>query len=503
MLLPPLRAKLKFLFYPGLRLASLFLLISWAVLPTFFSALAATSYVDATSGRDTNTGLSEATAWKTIAKVNASRFNPGDQILFKRGEIWRGQLIVPSSGSNGNPIAFGAYGDGIKPKILGSVNLGSTESWSLYSENIWKSSIASVTDIGNLIFNNEASVGVKKSAKVDCTTQGDFFWDSSGNYLYLYSTSNPAAYYSAIEAARNIDVIYMEGKGYVTIQDLDIRYSAVNGINLSGWSAVNENNNIIIQRNSISYCGGYKSGGVRCGNGIQVFGFATNIIARYNRVDNIYDQGLDIEIWTAGHRVSNVSFYYNVVSNCECSIGFGFQGDSVTTSDTIKFENNVLFNAGGSWGHSQRPDPFGHNLFYWLTTMPVTNLFFRNNIFLTATGKNLYIEWKNPIAGLTSNYNLFYPDGASAFSYLGNTYNFANYKTTSGKDAHSISSDPLFVSIFIPDFHLQSTSPARNAGTSVGLTLDYEGNPVRTPPNIGAYENHKLAAPTALKIITD
>jgi hypothetical protein len=49
----------------------------------------ATYYVDATSGKDTNTGLSQTTAWKTIAKVNASRFEPGDQILFKRGEGWR------------------------------------------------------------------------------------------------------------------------------------------------------------------------------------------------------------------------------------------------------------------------------------------------------------------------------------------------------------------------------------------------------------------------------
>jgi hypothetical protein len=38
---------------------------------------AATYYVDATNGNDFNNGLSESTPWKTIAKVNASRFNPG------------------------------------------------------------------------------------------------------------------------------------------------------------------------------------------------------------------------------------------------------------------------------------------------------------------------------------------------------------------------------------------------------------------------------------------
>jgi hypothetical protein len=47
---------------------------------------AATYYVDATNGNDLNSGTSELTPWKTIAKGNASRFYPGDQILFKRGE---------------------------------------------------------------------------------------------------------------------------------------------------------------------------------------------------------------------------------------------------------------------------------------------------------------------------------------------------------------------------------------------------------------------------------
>jgi hypothetical protein len=50
--------------------------------------------VDATNGNDSNNGLSETTAWKTIAKVNASRFNPGDQILSVRREMLR---------ENGNP----------------------------------------------------------------------------------------------------------------------------------------------------------------------------------------------------------------------------------------------------------------------------------------------------------------------------------------------------------------------------------------------------------------
>jgi hypothetical protein len=51
----------------------------------------ATYYADCTKGNDSNNGLSSSTAWKTIAKVNNSNFNPEDYILFKRGETWREQ----------------------------------------------------------------------------------------------------------------------------------------------------------------------------------------------------------------------------------------------------------------------------------------------------------------------------------------------------------------------------------------------------------------------------
>jgi hypothetical protein len=66
----------------------------------------------ATGGSNANSGLSPATAWKTIAKVNASSFAAGDRILLKRGQVWRERLTVPSSGTAGWPIVFGAYGTG-------------------------------------------------------------------------------------------------------------------------------------------------------------------------------------------------------------------------------------------------------------------------------------------------------------------------------------------------------------------------------------------------------
>ena len=96
---------------------------------------AATYYVSASKGNDQNTGLSPEKAWKTISKVNKSRFYPGDFILFKKDEIWREQLKVPSSGSENKSITFGAYGHGRKPIISGAKIVSG---WKIHSKNIYK-----------------------------------------------------------------------------------------------------------------------------------------------------------------------------------------------------------------------------------------------------------------------------------------------------------------------------------------------------------------------------
>ncbi|MDB5254230.1 MAG: hypothetical protein JWL80_296, partial [Parcubacteria group bacterium] len=88
-------------------------------------ASAATYYVanagnDSCDGTSQTIGTSGSCSWKTIAKVNTYSFNPGDSILFNKGDTWREQLTVPSSGTAGSPITFGAYGTGANPKILGS-----------------------------------------------------------------------------------------------------------------------------------------------------------------------------------------------------------------------------------------------------------------------------------------------------------------------------------------------------------------------------------------------
>lgn len=71
----------------------------------------------APGGNDANDGRSPQSAWKTVAKVNATAFQPGDQVLFARGGEWRESLKASSSGAPGKPILYAAYGTGAKPKF--------------------------------------------------------------------------------------------------------------------------------------------------------------------------------------------------------------------------------------------------------------------------------------------------------------------------------------------------------------------------------------------------
>ena len=104
------------------RLLRTALILVWVAAPAF-----ATTYYVAAVGNDSNSGTDTAHAWQSVAKVNASTFNPGDSILFNRGDAWYGTaLTAPSSGSSGSPITFSAYGTGANPILKGSTLLGTS-----------------------------------------------------------------------------------------------------------------------------------------------------------------------------------------------------------------------------------------------------------------------------------------------------------------------------------------------------------------------------------------
>ena len=88
-----------------------------------FMAAAATYYVNSNNGDDARNGTSIEGAWKSLEPVNINVFQPGDQLLFKAGSRFTGQLQPQGSGAmvDGKPvpITIGKYGDGPLPRMDG------------------------------------------------------------------------------------------------------------------------------------------------------------------------------------------------------------------------------------------------------------------------------------------------------------------------------------------------------------------------------------------------
>ncbi|MBI4559702.1 MAG: PKD domain-containing protein [Candidatus Hydrogenedentes bacterium] len=90
-----------------------------------------TYYVDAALGNDANPGTGPGTdAWKTathaLRGMATTRYKPGDQVLFKRGQTFEldTPTVEPAHGKAGHSYRFATYGAGPKPVIqhVGSSN---------------------------------------------------------------------------------------------------------------------------------------------------------------------------------------------------------------------------------------------------------------------------------------------------------------------------------------------------------------------------------------------
>ncbi|MBK9628047.1 MAG: right-handed parallel beta-helix repeat-containing protein [Flavobacteriales bacterium] len=101
----------------------------------------ATVYYVSPTGNDSNNGTTQATPWKSIARVQqiATTATAGDQVLFQRGGTWVGQLTWYTSGTAAANIVIGAYGTGALPVISGAAPV---TGWTQHSGNIYKANVA-------------------------------------------------------------------------------------------------------------------------------------------------------------------------------------------------------------------------------------------------------------------------------------------------------------------------------------------------------------------------
>ena len=101
----------------------------------------ATTYYFSATGNDANNGTSASTPWKTLNKLNSvfSSLNPGDNVLFNRGDVFYGKITISKSGTAASRFTIGAYGTGAQPIITGFTTVSA---WTNLGDNIWESTTA-------------------------------------------------------------------------------------------------------------------------------------------------------------------------------------------------------------------------------------------------------------------------------------------------------------------------------------------------------------------------
>jgi hypothetical protein len=406
------------------------------------SSLLATEYYVSNSGDDDNLGTSSSQPWRTISKVNRFQFSPGDIIRFERGGVWREQLI-PHSGSEEGYITYTSYGTGPKPMLLGSVERNRPKDWKKVGPNIWMTG-PFPCDVGNIIFNDGETCGIKVWDESDLDRQNEFWYDQENKVIKLYSTRNPAELYDDIECALTRHIIDEGGRSYVIYDGLHLAYGAAHGI--GGGNT----HHIIVRNCDLCFIGGGHQYSrktekgwrhVRYGNGIEFWNGAHDNIVENCRIWDIYDAGLTNQ---GNGKNSQYNIYYrnNVIWNCEYSFEYWNRPETSTTHD-IYFEGNICFNAGRGWSHSQRPWPAGVHLMFFSNTARTYDFYIRNNVFHRAEYAAMVIHpdrW-NGLDDLVLNDNLYYQPSDKALVRWGEkllaSHDFDAYKRWTGKDGNS------------------------------------------------------------------
>jgi hypothetical protein len=438
-------------------------------------------YVDATSGSDSNDGT--GAPWQTIAKVNATTFQPGDKILFKCGETWADTtLTIPSSGASGTPIVFDAYGGGAAPILDASTKVNALDTHGqnfLTIQNIHcKGAVA-----GSCVHISSHHVSL-----LDCIVEGDVAQLSNGivcdngsfpaysivirgNIVFNHKVKSGGGAGIIVGSSANpglTDVLVENNQVYnngtnvnldhgiylaqtvdgVTVRNNTIYSNASNGISLNGVVT-----NSLIERN-VCYLNG------QAGVILGTIGAAAGNVIRNNLLYTNVQAGLQI----SGNCLSAAIYHNTLVNNSNgAGTGYGVHLTTLGTSGVIFKDNAVYQDATVVGGQFCQPIRVGNA-----------------GILLAATG-NVF------------DYNDYYYLGqtnSKIGNVAGTNKTLAEWQAMTGSpDPNSLAVDPVFVTNYT-DLHLQSSSPCRNAGVDVGATNDYDGHarPMGAAVDIGAYE---------------
>lgn len=425
---------------------------------------AATYYVDPSSTATTANG-SLATPWKTLAQVNSnmSLFQPGDQILFKRGQKFNGTLSITRSGTAGNPIVFGAYGTGADPHFWGT---GSVISYLIYMNNR-----SYITFYGLNISDTTISATDRTTPS---NIQRAFYIDGSSTNVLIRKCRLDRVGVGAyiVGPGNQIDSCDIGNMRMVrnTPQSVhpDDDYGA-NPVVIS--SASNKiTYNYFHDCWATSYDYGYDGGAIEYyGNG------ASNNYVAYN---TFYDCNGVVESGSgnAGLIENNV-FAYNKMINNSSLFFISNSGSFVVTVRNMQFYNNVIVeNVVGRLNES--------NMFSLrVSTTQQGVAIMKNNIFWLTNGIDVARSGQFTAGQLVHEDNIYKLGTGSLLNFTAHSSELVT--TSNSIFANSSHADPRNW-----DFNPAAASPAVDFGQTVGFVRDFVGNPVpmAAAPDAGIIE---------------
>lgn len=236
-----------------------------------------TYYFDATNGNDSYSGTTEQVPFKTIEKFQNLQLQAGDNVLFKRGEIWEGSRLINfyyPSGTETAPILYSSYGDQNKPRpIITSIQKHDLSWTKSASTNIWYTE--ELKNNPRRLFKNGTEI-LNARWEEEISSGQPWFYTYETDRLYLYTTSDPNN--DSFEFSYAI-TCYLEDQSYIIIDGLDIQGGT--SVQLKGSS------NIHIVNSKI---------GLNSSYGLTVTNTTNNNYSKNIRVEHsIFDSGFTLD----------------------------------------------------------------------------------------------------------------------------------------------------------------------------------------------------------------
>lgn len=517
-----------------------------------------TVYYVAATGADANDGRSQTSAWKTLTKVNATAFQPGDSVLFRGGDTFAGAINLNSGGLPTSLITVGSYGTGRATisstgsgmfvqnhagivvqdiDFVGSGALGAGGAGVyFYTDDGAKHNTVTVRRCSMTGFTMGLTLGATNagSGYSNVTLDSVITHDNRDNGIFFYGPAlNPAtpAYAHSNVLVTGCSAYNNQGNaanttsssgsgillGSVQTGTVDLCSAYNNGKSNAATSAgpvgiwTYDADSITISR-SVAYNNG--TGTIADGHGIDLDIHVTNSSIERCLAYSNYGAGILVFGGTDGGSTNRV--HHNLCWGNGGNPAGGYQSDLVIASknSNLNVFNNTVVSTGAFMP-------------LWVEGTP-TAITLRNNLLVAGTGVCVHTSTAFTTSQVLLQGNDYWRPsgfqirwGASTYTSLASWRSAATgQEKVSGVDS-GFAVDPLLISpgtaptVTDPantsganGLRLQSASPMVSAGLDLptfGIdpgALDYFGNTIASPYSIGANDVDAAAGGDTLSVFT-